>query len=77
MTDALLTIREVCRLLRRTSGWFYAHRGELEAKGFPPPVPVVGRYDGRAIAAWLDRQSGQGPSSDKIMGRIRRWEKSA
>ena len=78
MPDSLLTIREVCRLLRRTSGWFCSHRAELEAVGFPLPVPVVGRYDGRAVAAWLDRQAGrvEQSSNDKIMGRFARWGKS-
>jgi predicted DNA-binding transcriptional regulator AlpA len=49
----LLTVRDVCRMLRRTSGWFYKHREELEAAGFPKPVPVIGRYDAEAIDAWL------------------------
>jgi hypothetical protein len=77
--DRLLTVREVCRLLRRTSTWFYTHRSELEAVGFPEPVPIVGRYDGRAIAAWLDRQSGsaRGSTNDKVMERFARWGKSA
>lgn len=58
MTSRLLTVREVCRLLRRSSGWFYDNRAKLEAEGFPKPVPVVGRYHAEAIEAWMKRSGG-------------------
>lgn len=58
MTGQLLTTREVCRLLRRTSGWFYANRAALEAEGFPKPLPVVGRYSADAVAAWIKSSGG-------------------
>jgi hypothetical protein len=76
----LLTTRDVIRLLRRTSGWFYANREELERQGFPTPIPIVGHYDAKAVNAWLDRQSGrteQSPPQDRIMRRIEQWGKSA
>jgi hypothetical protein len=76
--DAMLTDREVARLLRRSIKWLSEHRGELEAAGFPKRVPVVGRYDPAAIRAWLDRQENPAPNPGQdVMARMSRWGKSA
>ena len=57
--NRLLTTREVCRLIRRSPGWFTAHKAELEAHGFPSPVSVIGHYDEKAIERWIEQQWGQ------------------
>ena len=36
--------------------WFVQNRAQLEARGFPVPLPVVGGYDRQAIDGWLDAQ---------------------
>src|SRR5262245_10466101 len=72
----LLTTREVCRLLRRGSGWFYKNRARLEAEGFPKPIPIVEHYDERAILKWIDHRGGQAEpllQRDDLMERIARW----
>lgn len=57
MTEhAVLTAAEVARLLRyRTAARFYDRRRELEAAGFPRPLPGLGRlrYSRVAVEAWL------------------------
>lgn len=41
--------RDVC--------WFFRHRRQLEARGFPKPVPgIKNGYDPRAVEAWLTAQ---------------------
>lgn len=45
---------EVARELRRSRSWFYKHRKELEARGFPRQLPVAGTWSGTAVATWLD-----------------------
>jgi predicted DNA-binding transcriptional regulator AlpA len=53
----LLLAEEVARLLRLTPRVFRRRRAELEAAGFPPPLPgLPDRWDRAAIEAWLDRQ---------------------
>lgn len=53
----VLTLEEVSRLLRLTPRAFRRRLAELEAAGFPPPVPSFNdRWDRVAIEAWLDRQ---------------------
>jgi hypothetical protein len=61
----LLTIREVCRLIRRSPGWFATHKDQLEGHGFPKPVSVIGHYDERAIERWLDGQGDAAPARDE------------
>jgi hypothetical protein len=67
----LLTIREVCRLIRRSQGWFAVHKGELEAHGFPKPVSVIGHYDEKAIERWLERQAGSAAAGSSEGGATR------
>lgn len=56
MTERPITTVEMVRtMLGRSPAWFYAHRLELEAKGFPAPIPVVGKYNPGAVREWIDR----------------------
>lgn len=51
-----LCLREVAERLGVAYPWLCRHREALEAQGFPKPLPVINRYDPRAIAKWMDRQ---------------------
>ncbi len=46
-----------CRLGGGES-WFYEHRPELEAKGFPRKDDVLNGWDSHAIEQWLDDRGG-------------------
>ncbi|HYC63514.1 MAG TPA: hypothetical protein VEC14_02190 [Reyranellaceae bacterium] len=37
------TVKDLAPRLRRTCDWIYQHQAELEAAGFPPPLPIPGR----------------------------------
>ena len=51
MPDPLTwTAAEAARALGRSPGWLRQHRAELEAQGFPPPLPLRLGYDPEA--AW-------------------------
>jgi DivIVA domain-containing protein len=54
----VLSRSEVAGYIGRSDTWFGEHRGELEARGFPKPLPIVGGYDKDAVDAWLDRIGG-------------------
>lgn len=54
----LLDASEVAKRLGRSRSWFYDHQKELDAAGFPRPLPVVDRWDPAAIDAWLAAQRG-------------------
>jgi len=57
MPDALLKHGQVAQLLGHSADWFSRHRAQLEAQGFPRPVPGCGRrWDPAAIEAWLAAQ---------------------
>ena len=58
-----LTAFEVSRILGRSPAWFRRHRPDLEAAGFPRPLPVVNRYRAEAVTAWLDGAGGMGAKS--------------
>lgn len=63
-TERPISAARVARdLLGKSPGWFYAHRTDLEARGFPKPVPVIGRYWPPAVRAWLDRTGGTLPDT--------------
>lgn len=47
---------KAARRLGLTPAAFEARRGELHARGFPPPDPTTDNYDLAAIDAWMDRQ---------------------
>lgn len=54
MNDRPLSAAAVARqILGRSPSWFYSHRADLEAAGFPKPLPVLNRYDPAAVKAWL------------------------
>jgi hypothetical protein len=64
MTDRPISAARVAKdLLGKSPGWFYAHRPELEAAGFPKPLPVIGRYWPPAVQVWLDRNGGKLPDN--------------
>ena len=50
--------RAVAQLIGKSAGWFYAHRAELEALGFPKKDLVLGGWHKPAIEAWLARRAG-------------------
>lgn len=64
----LLLREEVARLLRLSPRVFRRRQAELEAAGFPAPVPgLPDRWDRAAIEAWLDRQiPAAGPAQDPL-----------
>lgn len=57
------TITDLARLVRRPPDWLYrkANRAELEARGFPPPLPVPGRpmvWSAARVDAWIEAAPG-------------------
>jgi predicted DNA-binding transcriptional regulator AlpA len=55
----LLTRGEVAAKLKRSMNWLNRHIRNLQTEhGFPKALPVIGRWDGRAIDAWIQRQAG-------------------
>ena len=70
MTARPLSAAAVAReILGRSPSWFYQHRADLEAAGFPCPLPVVNRYDPEAVRAWMRRSSGLDPQ-DNAAGKM-------
>lgn len=64
MNDRPISAARVAKdLLGKSPGWFYAHKTELEAVGFPKPLPVVKRYWPAAVRAWLDKAGGKLPDA--------------
>lgn len=53
-----LPAHRIAAMLGRSPQWFARHRAELEARGFPAPLPVVGLYSPAAVQAWLDSAGG-------------------
>ena len=49
---------ETASYVGRSPTWLAEHRVELEAAGFPKPLPLIGTRDRKAIDAWLDVQGG-------------------
>jgi hypothetical protein len=49
---------ETASYLGRSPTWLAEHRGELEAAGFPKPLPLIGTRDRKAIDVWMDAQGG-------------------
>jgi hypothetical protein len=49
---------ETASYLGRSPTSFAEHRPELEAAGFPKPLPLVGTRDRKAVDLWLDAQGG-------------------
>ena len=65
MSERPLSAAAVARdILGRSPSWFYAHRADLESAGFPPPLPVVNRYDPEAVRIWMRRASGLDPQDN-------------
>ncbi|TSD87034.1 hypothetical protein FFK22_019275 [Mycobacterium sp. KBS0706] len=62
----VLSAAQVAAYLGRSLTWFSEHRAELEAAGFPPPLPLIGGFDKRAIDQWLDRNSGMIPDNPAV-----------
>lgn len=75
---------DVAAALGHGLGWFYQNVRRLRAAGFPPPLPVVRRYDPAAVRAWIVAQSSAhkcgddvgdvweppGPDDDDAWGRV-------
>ena len=49
---------ETASYIGRSPTWLTEHRAELEAAGFPKPLPLIGTRDRKAIDLWLDAQGG-------------------
>lgn len=50
---------ETADYMRRSVTWLADHLEELEADGFPKPIPYFGDYDRRAVDEYLDRSGGR------------------
>lgn len=60
----------------RSTDWFYHHRAELRARGFPEKIPGRG-FDPLMIEAWQDVEAGRaaGLSLDPLDDQtIRDWQ---
>lgn len=51
----LITGKQVARIFQRNPAWFYEHRMQLQARGFPRPI-FAHLYDAEAVIAWIDAQ---------------------
>ena len=71
-----LPAHRIAAMLGRSPQWFAQHRAELEARGFPKPLPVVGLYNPAAVQVWLDSAGGTVPQSgsafDEGLKRLKR-----
>lgn len=54
----LVAHNKAARRLGLTSSEFHCALPELLARGFPPPLPVIGNFDLTAIDRWIDAESG-------------------
>jgi hypothetical protein len=79
LTERPISASKVARqFLGRSPAWFSAHRVELEAKGFPRPIQVSGRYRPDQVQAWLDGKPIVTPNPELTLeGLAGQWEKSA
>lgn len=41
--------------LNKSVSWLAEHRSELEQRGFPPRLPVIGGNDLNAVDRWVDQ----------------------
>jgi len=55
----VLSAAETAAYLGRSLTWFVEHRAELEAQGFPRPLPFMDGYDREAIDRWVDALGGE------------------
>ena len=60
--NRLVSARVLCERLGLATTTFHRRRLELEAKGFPRRLPVLNKYDMRAVDNWLATQNH--PSND-------------
>lgn len=58
LPNRILTVGETASYLGRSLSWLVSHRSELEANGFPKPLPTIGGYDREAIDRWIDSVAG-------------------
>lgn len=49
----VLTASEVAQRCRRSVRWFLDNREQLQAAGFPAPLPGLGRWPAAAVEQWL------------------------
>jgi hypothetical protein len=54
----LVSPEKAARRLGMTLAAFSEVRDELERKGFPKPLPVVGNYALEAVDRWIDEKAG-------------------
>ncbi len=57
----VLTQAETAGYIGKSPSWLSEHLPELEAMGFPKPVPFLDGYDRAAVDSWLDRLGGLAP----------------
>ncbi len=58
MAQRMLDVLDVTSRLGRSRAWFYQHRQELNALGFPRPHPVIRKWDAVQVEDWLNGQMG-------------------
>ena len=64
--------KQVCARLNKGPDWLKTHLPELEATGFPPPDPITGDRDAKAIELWWDRRSG---IEKDMTAKLNPWDK--
>lgn len=70
----LVAPEKAARRLGLTLAAFEAMRAELEARGFPRPMPVVGHYALEAVDRWIDEKAGlvSDDSPEAVVAAMRR-----
>jgi predicted DNA-binding transcriptional regulator AlpA len=62
VAQQLWDVRRVAHRLGRSRSWFYANKAALERAGFPSPLPIIRRWDPKAIDEWVAGQDSMGRS---------------
>jgi len=52
----IFTAVQVAARLGKGETWFYEHRRQLSAQGFPNRDPLLKGWDAKAIEIWLDKR---------------------
>jgi hypothetical protein len=46
---------QLAAYIGKSVSWLTAHRRELESRGFPPRLPILGGTDLNAVDRWIDQ----------------------
>ena len=55
---------ETAAYIGYSPGWFSAKLPELYALGFPRPLPLLDKWDRRAVDRWIDWLGGEAPRTE-------------